>query len=113
MVRDPPNKKAKDVAKIQFDDILDDENYDLESRDIDSNDKPSSLVWWYVNISSHGVGQLEHGVGDVSLNDGATLDHNVDLPSESTWNDLPNFGIPKLAALDSKFMPNLNLALSS
>jgi hypothetical protein len=25
MVRGPPNKKAKGVAKIQFDDILDDE----------------------------------------------------------------------------------------
>jgi hypothetical protein len=62
MVKTPPNKKAKGIAKIQFDDILDDESYDFESSDIKNNDKPSSLVWWSTSISSHGFGQLEHGV---------------------------------------------------
>jgi hypothetical protein len=76
--------KAKGVTRIQFDDILDDESYDFELNDIDSNDEPSSLVWWSTIISSHGVKQFEHGVGDVNLNHGAALDHNVDLPSKST-----------------------------
>jgi hypothetical protein len=45
MVRAPPNRKAKGAAKIQFDDILDDESYDVESSGIDNNDEPFSLVW--------------------------------------------------------------------
>jgi hypothetical protein len=44
LVRAPPNKKAKGTARIQFDDILDDESYDFELNDIDSNDEPSGLV---------------------------------------------------------------------
>jgi hypothetical protein len=81
MVRAPPNRKAKGVAKIQFDDILNDERYDFESSDIDNNDEPFGLVQWFASISFHGNGHLEHGVGDVSLNHGTTLDHSVDLPS--------------------------------
>jgi hypothetical protein len=84
MVKAHPNKMTKGATKIQFDDILDDESYDFESSSIDNNNKPSSVVQWSANISFHDVVQLEHGVGNVSLNHGATLDHNVDLPLEST-----------------------------
>jgi hypothetical protein len=55
MVRAPPNMKAKGIARIIFDDILDDESYDFELNDINSNDKPFSLVQWSTSISFHGV----------------------------------------------------------
>jgi hypothetical protein len=44
MVRGPPNKKAKGVAKIQFDDILDDETMILNQETLMAMTNP--LVWF-------------------------------------------------------------------
>ncbi len=43
--RGPPTRKAKGVAKIQIDDLLDDEqSFDFESSGTDSNEEHSGLA---------------------------------------------------------------------
>ncbi len=74
--------KAKGVAKMLIDDLLDDEqSFDFESSNIDKDEEHFGLVWWFASVSSqHGFGLddgadlHQHGFG---LNHGANLQDGV------------------------------------